>query len=99
MSSRNVRLSPEDRAAALVLSRALDAAEAVAAEGAGTVAELHTAIATTIAKEPRAALKGLDIVAAETLNTLTGPLTGPTAIMISVAFGDILLIDQRVVPP
>jgi pantoate--beta-alanine ligase len=99
MSSRNVRLSPEDRAAALVLSRALDAAEAVAAEGAGTVAELHTAIATTIAKEPRAALKGLDIVAAETLNTLTGPLTGPTAIMISVAFGDILLIDQRVVTP
>ncbi|MBO9399901.1 pantoate--beta-alanine ligase [Shimia sp. R9_3] len=99
MSSRNVRLSPEDRAAALVLSRALDAAEAVAAKGTGTVAELQAAIADTISAEPRAALKGLDIVAAETLNTLTGPLTGPTAIMISVAFGDILLIDQRVVTP
>ncbi|MBO9395787.1 pantoate--beta-alanine ligase [Shimia sp. R9_2] len=99
MSSRNVRLSPEDRAAALVLSRALDAAEAVAAGADATIEQLQAAIADTISAEPRAALKGVDIVAAETLNTLTGPLTGPTAIMISVAFGDILLIDQRVVTP
>lgn len=97
MSSRNVRLSPEDRQAALVLSKSLTAAEA-AATGA-TVADLHKVIAGTIATEPRAALKGLDIVEAETLNNIDGPLTGPTAIMISVAFGDILLIDQRVVTP
>ncbi|MBO9407799.1 pantoate--beta-alanine ligase [Shimia sp. R9_1] len=97
MSSRNVRLSPEDRAAALVLSRALDAAEAVAAGADATIEQLQAAIVDTISAQPRAALKGVDIVAAETLNTLTGPLTGPTAIMISVAFGDILLIDQRVV--
>ncbi len=97
MSSRNVRLSPEDRQAALVLSKSLTVAEA-AAPGA-TVADLHKVIADTIATEPRAALKGLDIVEAETLNNIDGPLTGPTAIMISVAFGDILLIDQRVVTP
>ncbi len=97
MSSRNVRLSPEDRAAALVLSQSLTAAEK-AATGA-TVADLQKVIADTIAAEPRAALKGLDIVEAETLNDIDGPLTGPTAIMISVAFGDILLIDQRVVTP
>ncbi len=97
MSSRNVRLSAEDRQAALVLSESLTAAEA-AATGA-TVANLRKVIADTIAAEPRAVLKGLDIVAAETLNTIDGPLTGPTAIMISVAFGDILLIDQRVVTP
>ncbi|WP_299424884.1 pantoate--beta-alanine ligase [uncultured Shimia sp.] len=97
MSSRNVRLSAEDRRAALVLSQSLTAADA-AAPGA-TVADLHTLIANTIATEPRAALTGLDIVAAETLNELDGPLTGPTAIMISVAFGDILLIDQKVVTP
>ena len=97
MSSRNVRLSKEDRQAALVLSKSLVAAEA-AATGA-TVADLRKVIADTIATEPRAALKGLDIVEAETLNNIDGPLTGPTAIMISVAFGDILLIDQRVVTP
>ncbi len=97
MSSRNVRLSTEDRQAALVLSKSLIAAEAAAA--GATVADLHKVIADTIATEPRAALKGLDIVEAETLNNIDGPLTGPTAIMISVAFGDILLIDQRVVTP
>lgn len=97
MSSRNVRLSAEDRQAALVLSQSLAAAEA-AATGA-TVVDLHKVITNTIASEPRATLTGLDIVAAETLNAIEGPLTGPTAIMISVAFGDILLIDQRVVTP
>ncbi|CUH54033.1 pantoate--beta-alanine ligase [Shimia marina] len=98
MSSRNVRLSAEDRAAALVLSRALDAAQASTATGT-TVATLSKIITDTIAAEPRASLKGLDIVAAESLTVIDGPLTGPTAIMISVAFGDILLIDQRVVTP
>ncbi|SFK96551.1 pantoate--beta-alanine ligase [Shimia haliotis] len=97
MSSRNVRLTPEDRAAALILSQSLAAAEK-AASGA-TVADLHKVIAGTISSEPRATLTGLDIVQAETLNPIDGPLTGPTAIMISVAFGDILLIDQRVVTP
>ncbi|WP_270731724.1 pantoate--beta-alanine ligase [Shimia sp. Alg240-R146] len=97
MSSRNVRLSPQDRAAASVISRALTAAE-TAASGA-TVDDLHGLISDTISTEPRASLKGLDIVEAETLNAIDGPLQGPTAIMISVAFGDILLIDQRVVTP
>lgn len=98
MSSRNVRLSPEDRAAAVVLSRALDAAERLAASGT-TVEALRDTITETIAAEPRAALKGLDIVAAESLEEIAGPLTGPTAIMLSVAFGEVLLIDQRVVTP
>jgi pantoate--beta-alanine ligase len=97
MSSRNVRLSPEDRQAALVLSKSLAVAE-MSTAGA-TVIDLHKVIADTIASEPRATLTGLDIVAAETLNVIEGPLTGPTAIMISVAFGDILLIDQKVVTP
>jgi len=97
MSSRNVRLSTEDRQAALVLSQSLAAAEAAATDA--TVADLQKVIADTIASEPSATLTGLDIVAAETLNAIEGPLTGPTAIMISVAFGDILLIDQRVVTP
>lgn len=94
MSSRNVRLSPEDRAAATVLSRALDAAEAAPGK---SVEGLHALITDIIATEPRGRLRGLDIVEAETLNTISGPLTGPAAIMISVEFGGILLIDQRVV--
>ena len=98
MSSRNVRLTEEDRAAAVVLSHALDLADRLAAAGT-TVAALRDAITAKIATEPRADLKGLDIVAAETLDEISGPLTGPTAIMLSVQFGEVLLIDQRVVTP
>lgn len=99
MSSRNRRLTPEDRAAAVVLSRALDAAEARASDPGATVEDIRKVIADTIATEPRAELRGLDTVAAETLDDLHGVLNAPLAIMISVQFSDILLIDQRVVQP
>lgn len=94
MSSRNVRLTPEDRKAGIVLSQALTAAEA-----AKTVEDVESAIRDTIAAEDRATLKGLDIVDAETLAPLSGPITQPTAIMLSAEFGGILLIDQRVIQP
>ncbi|WP_058309698.1 pantoate--beta-alanine ligase [Shimia thalassica] len=98
MSSRNVRLTPEDRAAALVLSQSLTAAEQAAAKGT-TIEALRDLISTTVSAEPRATLCGLDIVGAEDLSDLSGDLTSPAAIMISVEFGGILLIDQRVVTP
>ncbi len=98
MSSRNVRLTPEDRRAAVILSEALRRAEALAAAGS-SVEELHSGITEVIASEPRAELRGIDIARAETLDEISGPLDGPTAIMLSVRFGDVLLIDQRVVHP
>lgn len=98
MSSRNVRLTPEDRQAGLVLSRALAAAEEAAASGT-SIEDLRTLISDTIHAEPRATLRGLDIVGAEDLSDLSGPLTTPAAIMLSAEFGGILLIDQRVVTP
>ncbi|NSX55895.1 pantoate--beta-alanine ligase [Parasulfitobacter algicola] len=94
MSSRNVRLSDPDRAAATVLSCALDAAE-----NTDTIEAAEKTIRDTISAEPRATLKGLDIVHAETLAPLSGPLSHPTAIMLSAEFGGILLIDQRVITP
>lgn len=98
MSSRNVRLSPEDRAAAPVLNAALDAAM-----GAGTAEDIDATIRATIAAEPRARLKGIDIVNAATFTPVTGPLTGTVGVMISAEFGPaddpILLIDQREITP
>lgn len=103
MSSRNVRLSPPDRAAATVLSRSLDAAESLARQPGTTIGDLRDCIAQTIQSEPRATLCGLDTVAAHSLENLFGPLSEfqsePVAVMISVKFGDILLIDQRVLQP
>ena len=90
MSSRNVRLSPADQAAAVVLNAALDLGESMARQGA-TVAQISAAIRTKITAEPRATLKAVDIVDPVTF----GPPTRDLGIMISAQFGDILLIDQR----
>ena len=98
MSSRNARLTPEDRAAASVISRALDAASAMTGRRA-TVAEIDRVIRSTINSEPRAALRAVDIVEAETLEPAQGRTGKPLAIMVSVEFGGVLLIDQREMTP
>ncbi len=98
MSSRNVRLTPEDRMAAVVLNQSLSAAEKLATEGA-SVEDLRTAIRETIKSEPRAILRAVDIVAAGTLEPVSGPITEKLAIMISAEFGSVLLIDQREISP
>mgnify|MGYP000382920460 CR=1 FL=1 len=61
MSSRNVRLAAEDRAAAVCLNKSLIAAEQVARAG-GTVEAMSEAIRLTIMSEPRATLRAIDIV-------------------------------------
>lgn len=98
MSSRNVRLTPEDRAAAPILSASLDVAEGVARQGA-TVTDLEEVVRSVIATEPRATLKGLDIVWADTFELAEGPVTRTVGIMISADFGEVLLIDQREITP
>ncbi len=90
MSSRNMRLTPQDRAAAVVLNAALVMAAAMANQGA-SVEQIDTAIRTKINAEPRATLKAVDIVDPQTF----GPPTRDLGIMISAQFGDVLLIDQR----
>jgi pantoate--beta-alanine ligase len=98
MSSRNVRLTPEDRAAAPILNASLDAAEKLVRAGT-TAGEICDTIARVIATQPRASLKGLDIVEADTFLPASGPVEKTLGIMISAEFGDILLIDQREVNP
>lgn len=94
MSSRNVRLTPADRAAAPILIASLAAAEALLqlGETAETAAE---AIAATIATEPLATLMAVDIVDPTTFAPVTGKPTGPVGIMLSAQFGEVLLIDQK----
>ncbi len=98
MSSRNLRLTPENRAAVPVLHRALTRAENLARTGA-LVGDIDAAIRATIADEPRATLVGLDIVDPATFIAASGPVIGPIAIMISAQFGDVLLIDQKEISP
>lgn len=102
MSSRNVRLSAEDRAAAPVLHRALLQAESMAAAGA-TAEAMAAAIRATIEAEPRARFRACDIVLADSFAPAIGPVTAPVGIMISAEFGPVdnpvLLIDQREIKP
>lgn len=98
MSSRNLRLTPEDRAAAVCLSKALDAAEAAAGFRV-PIDRIDQALRSTINREPRAALRAVDIVTPDTLEPASGLLKGPIAVMLSAEFGGILLIDQREITP
>lgn len=98
MSSRNVRLTPEHRQEALALSRSLNRAEELASAQT-TIAGLKAAVATELAKAPSADVKSIDIRDAETLEELFGALQRPAVILLAVRFGDVLLIDQRVVSP
>lgn len=94
MSSRNVRLTADDRLAALVLSRALNAAAVLNDPDVDTV---HSLVHDMIATEPRAVIRAIDIRDAATLTQAAGKITGPTVILLSVEFGDVLLIDNRVI--
>ncbi|WP_323020758.1 pantoate--beta-alanine ligase [Pararhodobacter sp.] len=98
LSSRNVRLTPEDRAASVILSQSLFAAEAMAKTGI-TASRLRAWVAANIGANPRADLQSADIRDAATLATISGPLQRPAVILLAVRFGKVLLIDQRVVTP
>ena len=98
MSSRNVRLTPEDRAAASVLSQSLfEAAEALTAPLSAH--SLRKLITTRLNSEPRASVQTVDIRDAETLAPIRGVITRPAVALLAVRFGAVLLIDQHVLTP
>lgn len=96
MSSRNVRLTPADRAAAPVLHAALSRA---AAMPGASVAQMQAAVRATLAAEPRADVQSVDIRDAATLRPVRGLPAAPVVILLAVKFGPVLLIDNRVIPP
>ena len=97
MSSRNRRLTPQDRIAASVLARALDGAQAQIAAG-DDLRSVQDALRAVLASEPRADIQSIDIRDAADLSPVTA-ITRPVVILLAVRFGDVLLIDQRVAHP
>ncbi len=93
MSSRNVYLSPEQRAAAPVLSRALTEVAAAAATGEGDVSVLTARLAQVISDEPEALLDYAEIVDASTLEPASD-LTGPRRALVAAHFGRTRLLDN-----
>jgi pantoate--beta-alanine ligase len=97
MSSRNVRLSPEQRAAAVSVPHALDAAVAVARDGRGAAAAVAAA-ADVIAAEPLGRLEYVEIFDPHLLAPVPVPVAG-SRIAIAVWFGDVRLIDNAALLP
>jgi pantoate--beta-alanine ligase len=100
MSGRNLRLSPQDRAAAPALYAALQAARAAARHGTPPARILAGAEAMILA-EPRATLRSLDLRCADTLDPLPmdRPLTRNAVLLVAAEFGPVLLIDNMVLHP
>ena len=93
MSSRNVYLSPDERAAARVLSKSLTEAERLIREGERDAARLAGRIEDIIAGEPLVRLDYAEIVEAESLEPVV-EVRGDTLILLAVYIGRTRLIDN-----
>jgi pantoate--beta-alanine ligase len=93
MSSRNVLLSAEERRAAAVLHRALQAAEAAVAAGERRAAEVREAMRRVVAGEPLARLDYAEVVDAETFQPVAA-LAGRVVLPIAAHLGRTRLIDN-----
>ncbi|SRR5581483_10755535 len=93
MSSRNVRLSPSERAAATVLSRALRAAEASYRQGERSAERLRQVMRQELAAEPLARPDYVSVADAGSLRELDD-VHGPALLSLAVRIGPVRLIDN-----
>lgn len=91
VSSRNGRLTPQDRALAPVLHRALHAAQAAASAGATTAAALASVFAETIAGHGN--IRYFTPVESRAMTPLD-ELAGQVRLLASVEFGGVRLLDN-----
>jgi len=94
LSSRNVHLSAEERAAAPVLRRALLAARDGTHAGERDAEVLRALMRRELATEPLATVEYVSIADAETLEELDR-IGGPALISLAVRFGTTRLIDNE----
>jgi pantoate--beta-alanine ligase len=93
LSSRNAYLTPEQRAAAPVVHRALKAGAALIMAGERDPSVVRTLMAEIIEAEPLAELDYAEVVAADSF-TVPDPLAGHLRLLAAVRFGRARLIDN-----
>jgi pantoate--beta-alanine ligase len=96
MSSRNVYLSPRDRAGALCLSRGLEAAAQAFGAGERDPRVLEATARALIDATPGAAVDYVEVRDALDLTAVEAPLSRPVVLALAVRFGATRLIDNRV---
>ncbi len=94
MSSRNVHLSPDERAAATVLRRALLAAHEAWEAGERSGEALRATMRDVLATEPLADVDYVSVADGRTLAELE-TVDGPALASLAVRFGSTRLIDNE----
>jgi len=97
LSSRNAYLSPEERAAASALYRAMQAANELARQGERSVVALGAAACQVCEAEPLIHVQYITIVDAETLETLQELNEHPARMLIAARLGETRLIDNMAI--
>ncbi len=98
LSSRNVRLAPDDRAAAVVLRRALMAAAVAFAGGLDDAHALRAVMLAALAEEPGVDVDYVSVADPETLVEAEGPQEGPVLLSLAATVGGVRLIDCEALP-
>jgi pantoate--beta-alanine ligase len=94
LSSRNVYLTPEERRAAVALSRALRAAQARYAAGERAAEALRGAMREVLDAEPLALVEYVSAADPLTLRELAGMVEAGALLSLAVRFGKTRLIDN-----
>jgi pantoate--beta-alanine ligase len=94
LSSRNVHLSPDERAAASVLHRALTAGRERWAAGERSGDAVRTEMRAVLSSEPLADIEYVSVADGSTLRELE-TIDGPALLSVAVRFGSTRLIDNE----
>ena len=98
LSSRNVRLTPEQRQAARVIPAALDNAQSIADTGVLDSYQLAAWMRQTIEVQPLAKVDYAVVVSPDTLQEV-GTIEEGAVALIAATFGKVRLIDARLLRP
>ncbi|MBI5946747.1 MAG: pantoate--beta-alanine ligase [Chloroflexi bacterium] len=99
LSSRNVYLTPEQRAAAPVLSRALLQARSRFADGERDASVLRETVRSIVLTQSRGTPEYISLADDETLAEVSGKVEGPAVLSLVVRFGQTRLLDNIELSP
>ncbi|MBS9721442.1 4-phosphopantoate--beta-alanine ligase [Tianweitania sp. BSSL-BM11] len=93
-SSRNARLTPEERKVAPTVYKGMLAAKELFESGERDVMPLQAIVRSMIEREPAITLLSCDLRDSVTLGTVEGHLDRPTVLLVTARLGSVMLIDQ-----
>lgn len=99
MSSRNVYLDPEQRAAAPVLYRGLQQIVTLYERGERNAQTLRSALQAELTQEPLAQIEYFSIADLVSLQEIDGPITEGALVSLAARFGTTRLIDNVILEP